>query len=319
MAHLPPLARFVELARGVDFVPVYRELLSDALSPVQAFARLDRGDAAGLFESVIGGEKVGRYSFVASDPFLLLEARGTNVTIRRRGASAAPRQLDAREATRRRQSARDAAPRSAGGPRRPPARAAAVHRRRRRLRRLRHGALRRAPAQRPARRSRPARSGVRAVRPHGRVRQRAQDRARHRAGRRARRRRRRRADDRYAPGRVPPRRRASSTRSTSPTTVSRSPTSTPAATCGSTISSNFTQAEFEAAVRKCVEYIRAGDIFQVVISQRLDVAFDAAAVRAVPHAAGGEPQPVHVLPADAGRRRSSAARRRSWSASSTAR
>ena len=35
------------------------------------------------------------------------------------------------------------------------------------------------------------------------------------------------------------------------------------------ITSNFTQAEFEAAVRKCVEYIRAGDIFQVVISQRL--------------------------------------------------
>jgi anthranilate synthase component 1 len=35
--------------------------------------------------------------------------------------------------------------------------------------------------------------------------------------------------------------------------------------------SNFTQAEFEDAVRKCVEYIRAGDIFQVVISQRLAV------------------------------------------------
>jgi anthranilate synthase component 1 len=42
--------------------------------------------------------------------------------------------------------------------------------------------------------------------------------------------------------------------------------------------SNFRQEDFEAAVRKCVEYIRAGDIFQVVISQ---------------------PQPVHVLPAHA--------------------
>jgi hypothetical protein len=84
MAHLPSLERFTALARDADYVPVYRELLSDALSPVQAFARLDRGEAAGLFESVIGGEKVGRYSFVASDPFLLLEARGTSVTIRRR-------------------------------------------------------------------------------------------------------------------------------------------------------------------------------------------------------------------------------------------
>jgi anthranilate synthase component 1 len=86
MAHLPTLATFVELAHNADFVPVYRELLSDVLSPVQAFCRLDRGEAAALFESVIGGEKVGRYSFVASDPFLLLEARGTKVTIRRRKA-----------------------------------------------------------------------------------------------------------------------------------------------------------------------------------------------------------------------------------------
>src|SRR5205807_1814526 len=35
--------------------------------------------------------------------------------------------------------------------------------------------------------------------------------------------------------------------------------------------SNFAQAEFEAAVRRCVDYIRAGDIFQVVISQRLQL------------------------------------------------
>jgi anthranilate synthase component 1 len=64
--------------------------MSDSLSPVQAFARLDQGVAAGLFESVIGGEKVGRYSFVASDPFLLIQARGTAVTIKRRKASSSP-------------------------------------------------------------------------------------------------------------------------------------------------------------------------------------------------------------------------------------
>ncbi len=65
--------------------------------------------------------------------------------------------------------------------------------------------------------------------------------------------------------------------------------------------SNFTQPEFEAAVRKCVEYIRAGDIFQVVISQRLTVDWTPPAVRDLPHAAGRESQPVHVLPADARR------------------
>ena len=35
--------------------------------------------------------------------------------------------------------------------------------------------------------------------------------------------------------------------------------------------SNFAKEDFENAVRKCVEYIEAGDIFQVVISQRLQV------------------------------------------------
>jgi anthranilate synthase component 1 len=91
MAHQPSLEQFVALAKDADYVPVYRELLSDALSPVQAFARLDRGEAAALFESVIGGEKVGRYSFVASDPFLLLEARGKQVKVSKKSPGAGAR------------------------------------------------------------------------------------------------------------------------------------------------------------------------------------------------------------------------------------
>ncbi|MEQ8211338.1 MAG: anthranilate synthase component I [Lacipirellulaceae bacterium] len=85
MAHQPHFERFQELAARHDYVPVYRELVSDALTPVQAFKRLDQGVAAGLFESVIGGEKVGRYSFIASDPFVLLTAYGNQVEIQRRG------------------------------------------------------------------------------------------------------------------------------------------------------------------------------------------------------------------------------------------
>jgi anthranilate synthase component 1 len=42
-----------------------------------------------------------------------------------------------------------------------------------------------------------------------------------------------------------------------------------------TVESNLTKEQFENSVRKCVEYIRAGDIFQVVISQRLQTKFDA--------------------------------------------
>ena len=57
-------------------MPVYRRLLGDTLTPVSAFHKIDAGRSACLFESVIGGEKVGRYSFLAADPFLQIEARG---------------------------------------------------------------------------------------------------------------------------------------------------------------------------------------------------------------------------------------------------
>lgn len=62
-------------------VPVYRRLVSDSLTPVSAFHRIDAGRCACLFESVIGGEKVGRYSFLAVDPFFEIEAYEERVTI----------------------------------------------------------------------------------------------------------------------------------------------------------------------------------------------------------------------------------------------
>ncbi|WP_254510625.1 anthranilate synthase component I [Anatilimnocola floriformis] len=80
--HLPALADAQKLAAGHKLVPVYRRLLSDSLTPVSAFHLLDQGGYASLFESVIGGEKVGRYTFVAMDPFLSLTARGNQVTVK---------------------------------------------------------------------------------------------------------------------------------------------------------------------------------------------------------------------------------------------
>lgn len=85
----PNLDEFSALAVDHDFVPVYRRLLSDALTPVTAFRRLDRrpdgtpGAAGGacLFESVIGGEKVGRYSFLAAEPTLRFSATRNEVTV----------------------------------------------------------------------------------------------------------------------------------------------------------------------------------------------------------------------------------------------
>ncbi len=79
--HHPDFDRFCSLAEGVDLVPVYRRLVSDSLTPVTAFHKLDAGRCSCLAESVVGGEKVGRYSFLAIHPFLEIEAYGDRVTI----------------------------------------------------------------------------------------------------------------------------------------------------------------------------------------------------------------------------------------------
>jgi anthranilate synthase component 1 len=87
MPHLPDFETFRRLADGHQLVPVYRKLLSDALTPVTAFHLLDRGEQACLFESVVGGEKVGRYSFLAVEPFSEILAHGTKVTVRGEGGT----------------------------------------------------------------------------------------------------------------------------------------------------------------------------------------------------------------------------------------
>jgi len=81
MPHSPDFETFRQLAAEYSLVPVYRRLLSDSLTPVSAFHRLDDGGSACLFESVIGGEKVGRYSFLACNPYGSIAARGNRMTV----------------------------------------------------------------------------------------------------------------------------------------------------------------------------------------------------------------------------------------------
>ena len=69
MSAFPSFEEYLTLSSNFDLVPVYRRLLSDHLTPVSAFRLLDDGHSpACLFESVIGGEKIGRYSFIAIGP-----------------------------------------------------------------------------------------------------------------------------------------------------------------------------------------------------------------------------------------------------------
>src|SRR5437588_2984724 len=79
MRYLPSFEEFVELARNATVVPVFRQLTGDTLTPVSAFCKIQEGDWAFLFESVVGGERVGRYSFLGTGPFLRFQAFGNRV------------------------------------------------------------------------------------------------------------------------------------------------------------------------------------------------------------------------------------------------
>ena len=70
--YLPDFDAFCALARQGNLVPVYREILADLDTPVSAFLKLDTGGDAFLLESVEGGEKWARYSFLGSEPARVL-------------------------------------------------------------------------------------------------------------------------------------------------------------------------------------------------------------------------------------------------------
>jgi len=95
--YYPDFTEFCSLIERGNTVPVYRQLLADALTPVGAYQRLafPAGFApaphAFLLESVVGGERIARYSFVAVDPEVTFTATRDRVVIRARGEK--PREL----------------------------------------------------------------------------------------------------------------------------------------------------------------------------------------------------------------------------------
>ena len=87
----PNFAQFQRLARRGNVVPVFRTVVADLLSPVSAFLRVAPQKRSGrasppysfLLESVEGGERVGRYTFFGADPFQVVSSRGDRITLMR--------------------------------------------------------------------------------------------------------------------------------------------------------------------------------------------------------------------------------------------
>jgi anthranilate synthase component 1 len=70
--YYPTLAQTKALAAQGNLLPVYREVTGDLETPVSAYLKVARGDHSFLLESVEGGERLARYSFIATEPYRVL-------------------------------------------------------------------------------------------------------------------------------------------------------------------------------------------------------------------------------------------------------
>jgi anthranilate synthase component 1 len=77
----PSRQQFLAMAKPGDLIPVYREILADRITPVSAFERIAARPGSFLLESVEGGERLARYSFLGSDPYLILRCTEQVATI----------------------------------------------------------------------------------------------------------------------------------------------------------------------------------------------------------------------------------------------
>jgi len=77
----PPFETFCTLADSGNLIPVYREIMADMDTPVSAFKKIDDGQFSFLLESIEGGEKWGRFSFIGSAPSTIIRSKGNCVEV----------------------------------------------------------------------------------------------------------------------------------------------------------------------------------------------------------------------------------------------
>ncbi len=76
--YYPTLGEARELARYGNLIPVYCEIMADLETPVSAYLKIARGNYSFLLESVEGGEQLARYSFIGTEPALVLKTESNN-------------------------------------------------------------------------------------------------------------------------------------------------------------------------------------------------------------------------------------------------
>jgi anthranilate synthase component I len=91
--YYPSRKEFKTMARLGNLIPVYREVLADTETPVSAFLKVGGGSYAFLLESVQGGEKWGRFSFLGRNPALVVRTKGREAELLRPGAAPERRRI----------------------------------------------------------------------------------------------------------------------------------------------------------------------------------------------------------------------------------
>src|SRR5664279_6320501 len=77
----PPLDEFLKLAALGNLIPVTRRLLADIETPLSAYRKIRGQGESFLFESVEGGEHIGRYSFVGCNPRAIIKQTGNRIEV----------------------------------------------------------------------------------------------------------------------------------------------------------------------------------------------------------------------------------------------
>ena len=78
---IPSRGKFRELAQRGNVIPVYSDWVADSETPVSSFSKLDRGGYSFLFESTEKNDVSGRFSFVGTDPAIVIRSRDDEITI----------------------------------------------------------------------------------------------------------------------------------------------------------------------------------------------------------------------------------------------
>src|SRR5882672_8817731 len=81
----PSIENFMQLAAQGNLIPVTRRILADAETPLSAYHKIRGHGESFLFESVEGGEHIGRYSFVGCNPRAVIRQTGKKVEVTENG------------------------------------------------------------------------------------------------------------------------------------------------------------------------------------------------------------------------------------------